>query len=158
MQETIQPTDIRLPVLDDSKTLRALLQSQAQATAARLSEAQQKNVARQEVIDTDKKAAAMLAATLMGKNPAFKAPVINTPEKFERNLRQALTAEFEKLGIKPEELNNSLDLFQVSSYIFTNEVHALIQQLSAEPEKIEENGPKALNDLLDRWCSILERQ
>ena len=49
-------------------------------------------------------------------------------------------------------------MFQIASYIFTNEVHQLINELSKDPDNIETNGAKALNDLLERWSSILERQ
>ncbi len=138
MEEKLSPEQASLPSLDDSKTLKALFQSQAHAIANRLSEAQRKNVARSEVVEIDKKAAALMASTLLGLNPAFEKPVVNTPEKFERNIRGGL--------------------FQIASYIFTNEVHQLINELSKDPDNIETNGAKALNDLLERWSSILERQ
>ncbi len=158
MEEKLSPEQASLPSLDDSKTLKALFQSQANAIANRLSEAQRKNVARSEVVETDKKAAALMASTLLGLNPAFEKPVVNTPEKFERNIRSGLAEELKKTGFSEKDLEDRTALFQIASYIFTNEVHQLINELSKDPDNIETNGAKALNDLLERWSSILERQ
>lgn len=158
MEEKLSPEQACLPSLDDSKTLKALFQSQAHAIACRLSEAQKKNVARDEVIEADKKAAALMASTLMGKNPAFEKPVVNTPEKFDRNIRYSLEKELKQTGFDAKDLEDRTALFQIASFIFTNEVHQLINELSKNPENIEVDGVTALNNLLDRWCSILERQ
>ncbi len=66
--------------------------------------------------------------------------------------------ELKKTGFSEKDLEDRTALFQIASYIFTNEVHQLINELSKDPDNIETNGAKALNDLLERWSSILERQ
>lgn len=158
MEETFSPEQAELPSLDDSKTLKALFQSQAHAIANRLSEAQRKNVARSEVVEADKKAAALMASTLMGLNPAFQKPLRNTPEKFERNIRSGLVEELKRTGFSEKDLEDRTALFQIASFIFTNEVHQLISELSKDPANVETKGITALNALLERWSSILERQ
>ena len=94
----------------------------------------------------------------MGLNPAFQKPLRNTPEKFERNIRSGLVEELKRTGFSEKDLEDRTALFQIASFIFTNEVHQLISELSKDPANVETKGITALNDLLERWSSILERQ
>ena len=81
------PEGVRLPNLDDPLVIKDLLRAHAMAVSKRLAEAVHKNVRREEVVQADQRAAAFLATTLLGQNPAYAKAAVNTPERIEKLLR-----------------------------------------------------------------------
>lgn len=156
--ETEAPEGVELPDLDDPLVLKDLLRAHAMAVSKRLAEAARKNVRREEVIMADQRAAAFLAATLLGNNPAYKKARVNTAERIESLLRKELRETLNKYGIKPEEAADAREFMQLAMFIFTNEVHELINELQKDPKSIEQKGPQALEALLESWLRKLTKE
>lgn len=155
---TAVPEGVELPNPDDPLVIKDLLRAHAMAVSKRLAEAAHKNVRREEVVMADQRAAAFLAATLLGNNPAYKKAEINTPERIEKLLRSELKEILEKFGIKPEETADPREFMQLAMFIFTNEVHELINELQKDPASIEQKGPQALEALLESWVKKLTKE
>ena len=85
------PEGVSLPNLDDPLVIKDLLRAHAMAVSKRLAEAVHKNVRREEVVQADQRAAAFLATTLLGQNPAYAKASVNTPERIEKLLRAEFT-------------------------------------------------------------------
>lgn len=149
------PEGIEQPNLDEPETIRELLRAHAIAVSNRLAEAAHKNVALNEVIEADKKASAFLASTLMGKNPSYKKPKINTQEAIERHLRSSVDKELKQYNLGAADIKEATELFQASAFAFTNQIHELINELKKQPDSIEQKGITRLNALLDHWVQIL---
>ena len=147
-----------LPNLDDPQEVNYLLYSHALAVANRLSEAARKHVSRQEVIDVDKKASAFLASALLGKNPAYAQAKVNTAETIERRLRAALSNRLSQVGLSEQDVADSRDFMQVAMFMFTNEVHELIQEIEKNPDTIAEEGPVKLKALLGKWVQLITKE
>ena len=92
------PEGVRLPNLDDPLVIKDLLRAHAMAVSKRLAEAVHKNVRREEVVQADQRAAAFLATTLLGQNPAYAKAAVNTPERIEKLLRADFTEVYEAKG------------------------------------------------------------
>lgn len=151
------PEGVVLPELDDPLVVKDLLRAHSIALSKRLAEAQHKNVRREEVIQADMKAAAFLAATLCGKNPAYSQALQNTPEKIINRLRAAFPDLLVKYGISEEEAKDPTVFMQIMMYTFTNQVHELINELQSHPDQIERDGPKKLEALLEQWTSKITK-
>ena len=143
------PEGVRLPNLDDPLVIKDLLRAHAMAVSKRLAEAVHKNVRREEVVQADQRAAAFLATTLLGQNPAYAKAAVNTPERIEKLLR----AEFTE-----EEAADPAVFMQLVMFLFTNQVHELINELQKNPDEIEAKGPQALDALLESWVKKLTKE
>lgn len=69
----------------------------------------------------------------------------------EANLRSALVDELKLNEIPEDEVKDSQIFMQVAMFIFTNRIHELINELTANPDTIAADGPKKLGDLLALW-------
>ncbi len=145
----------KIPALDDIEVIEELLRSHAMAVFHRLREAMQKHVRREEVIQADQRAAALLASTWEGKLPQFEKAELNTPEHIEESLRKALASEIEKSGFE-EELRERTNLLQFAAYQYTNEVHGIINQVLSNPEISVEEGKEKLDALIAKWIAYIE--
>lgn len=154
MTEEIQkPEGTVLPCIDDRAVIQDLLRAHAMAVSQRLAEASHKNVARDEVVMADRRAAAFIASTLRGLNPAYAKAERFTPEVIEANLRSALSDDLKLYEIPEAEVADSQTFMQAAMFIFTNRIHELINELTANPDTIAADGPKKLGDLLAAWTS-----
>lgn len=157
LEKSTAPAGVVLPNLDDPEVIKDLLRAHAMAVSKRLAEAVHKNVSREEVVTADRRAAAFLAATLSGNNPAYEKAQVNTPASIEARLRKALSGLMEKWGIQAGEVKDSLVFLQVAMFAFTNELHELINELQKQPEKIESEGPVLLDRLLEKWTKMITK-
>ena len=148
------PEGVRLPNLDDPLVIKDLLRAHAMAVSKRLAEAVHKNVRREEVVQ----AAAFLATTLLGQNPAYAKAAVNTPERIEKLLRAEFTEALKGFGIKEEEAADPAVFMQLVMFLFTNQVHELINELQKNPDEIEAKGPQALDALLESWVKKLTKE
>ena len=139
------PEGVRLPNLDDPLVIKDLLRAHAMAVSKRLAEAVHKNVRREEVVQADQRAAAFLATTLLGQNPAYAKAAVNTPERIEKLFRA-------------EEAADPAVFMQLVMFLFTNQVHELINELQKNPDEIEAKGPQALDALLESWVKKLTKE
>lgn len=149
------PTGTVRPCLDDRAVVYDLLRAHTMAVSQRLAEAQHKNVARAEVVAADQRAAAYLASTLNGMNPAYEAAKTLTPEAIDSHLRVHLADSLKLYEVKPEEVADRAVFFQFAMYVLTNQIHELINELSAHPETIEKDGPVKLEQLLTKWVNFM---
>lgn len=156
-QNAAPPEGVELPELDDPLVIKDLLRAHAMAVSKRLAEAAHKNVRKEEVIEADRRAAAFLAATLSGLNPAYRKAKVNTPEGIESRLRKALQSEIEKSGFSGEELKDSKAFMQLAMFVFTNRIHDLITWLTSNADAIETEGPKRLEALLEEWVGKITK-
>ncbi len=146
---------VDLPNLDDKAVIEDLLRAHAMAVSRRLAEAAHRNVLKDEVILADRRAAAFLASTLMGENPAYAKAKVNTAEAISQRLRVAMNNYLALYEIKTEEVQDKVALFQFAMFAYTNEVHELINFLKADPDLIEKNGPTKLSELIAKWTSFI---
>jgi len=107
------PEGVSLPNLDDPLVIKDLLRAHAMAVSKRLAEAVHKNVRREEVVQADQRAAAFLATTLLGQNPAYAKASVNTPERIEKLLRAEFTEALKGFGIKEEEAADPAVFMQI---------------------------------------------
>lgn len=156
--ENTVPYGVSRPDLDDPRVIKDLLRAHAMAVSKRLAEAVHKNVRREEVVQADQRAAAFLATTLLGKNPAYAPAQVNTPERIESLLRKELSKTLESFNIKPEETTDPVTFMQLAMFLFTNQVHELINELQKKPDEIETAGPKALESLLESWVKKITKE
>ena len=152
------PEGVRLPNLDDPLVIKDLLRAHAMAVSKRLAEAVHKNVRREEVVQADQRAAAFLATTLLGQNPAYAKAAVNTPERIEKLLRAEFTEALKGFGIKEEEAADPAVFMQLVMFLFTNQVHELINELQKNPDEIEAKGSQALDALLESWVKKLTKE
>ena len=145
------PEGVLRPSLDDPLVIKDLLLAHAMATSRRLAEASHKNVRKEEVIEADKRAAAFLASTLYGNNPAYEPARKNTKEQIEKNLRGSIADLLKLYEIDSKELKDPLPLFQVAMFAYTNQIHELINELQKNPETIEAVGQQKLQALIADW-------
>ncbi|MFQ7009258.1 MAG: hypothetical protein ACLRRK_12380 [Parasutterella sp.] len=151
------PEGVSLPNLDDPLVIKDLLRAHAMAVSKRLAEAVHKNVRREEVVQADQRAAAFLATTLLGQIRLCKG-VCNTPERIEKLLRAEFTEALKGFGIKEEEAADPAVFMQLVMFLFTNQVHELINELQKNPDDIEAKGPQALDALLESWVKKLTKE
>jgi hypothetical protein len=149
------PTGTVRPCLDDRAVVYDLLRAHTMAVSQRLAEARHKNVQRAEVVAADQRAAAFLASTLNGMNPAYEAAKTRTPESIEAHLRGHLADALKLYEVKPEEVADRAVFFQFAMYVLTNQIHELINDLSSHPETIEKEGPVKLERLLTKWVNYM---
>lgn len=147
------PEGVVLPTLDDRAVIEDLLRAHAMAVAQRLAEANHKNVPLSEVVQADQRAAAFIAGTLLGKNPSYQPAQVNTPAAIEKNLRAVLADHLKLYEIKDEEIQDPTVFMQAAMFIFTNKIHELINELKANPDSIQEEGPVKLNALISDWTN-----
>lgn len=152
------PEGVSLPNLDDPLVIKDLLRAHAMAVSKRLAEAVHKNVRREEVVEADQRASAFLATTLLGNNPAYAKAFVNTPEKIEKRLRGEFSETLKGFGIKDEEAADSAVFMQLVMFLFTNQIHELINELQKNPDEIEAKGPQALDALLESWVKKLTKE
>lgn len=149
------PEGVELPNLDDRSVIEDLLRAHAMAVSRRLAEAAHKNVPRNEVVQADQKAAAFLASTLMGNNPAYDRAVANTKETISRRLERAMKTYLALYEIESSEIDGDPALFQFAMFAYTNEIHELINELKKNPDLIETNGPVGLSKLINKWADFI---
>lgn len=61
-------------------------------------------------------------------------------------------------GIKEEEAADPAVFMQLVMFLFTNQVHELINELQKNPDDIEAKGPQALDALLESWVKKLTKE
>ena len=83
---------------------------------------------------------------------------MNTPETIERRLRSALSNRLSQVGLTEQDVVDSRDFMQVAMFMFTNEVHELIQEIEKNPDTIVEEGPIKLNALLGKWVQLITKE
>ena len=135
------PEGVRLPNLDDPLVIKDLLRAHAMAVSKRLA-----------------RAAAFLATTLLGQNPAYAKAAVNTPERIEKLLRAEFTEALKGFGIKEKEAADPAVFMQLVMFLFTNQVHELINELQKNPDEIEAKGSQALDALLESWVKKLTKE
>ena len=99
-----------------------------------------------------------MATTLLGQNPAYAKAAVNTPERIEKLLRAEFTEALKGFGIKEEEAADPAVFMQLVMFLFTNQVHELINELQKNPDEIEAKGSQALDALLETWVKKLTKE